>query len=167
MSYSLLLTLGALSQLPTFGMAVLNGSITSSTNSTDALPTYSIPNSDPATTLRFDLASTFSFHPYVLLVAIIEFMQPACHFPYLPFPAHRTFDYMLVRIILSTIETTSARPMTHNVACIVLRGLAEFMVLIQQFHGWVFSIFVGGTLVGKGAVIQAPESAVALGLTSS
>jgi hypothetical protein len=113
------------------------------------------------------LTTGFSFHPYVLLLAIIESMQRVCRHPYLSFPAHKTYDYMVVRIILITIQTTSAKPMTYNVACTVFRGLAEYMVLNQQFHSWNFSVLVGEALVGKGAVVQVPESAVASGLTTS
>ena len=90
-------------------------------------------------------------NPSVVLLAMIEDMQPICRSFALPFPPNSIFDYGLVRITIQNLNL-SCGPLRYNDACTALRGLAEFMVLHDKFNQWSFQIIVNGYALGSGRI---------------
>lgn len=112
---------------------------------------YNIPNSSPPTALSFIGLYTPQLNPSTVLLAMIENMQPVCRLFASTFPPSTVFDYGLVRIAIQNLHL-SCGPLTYNDACTALRGLAEFMVLNNQFHQWSFQIWIKGYAAGGGQI---------------
>lgn len=130
---------------------------------------YNIPHSNPPAVLSFNGLWQPKMNPSGVLLAMIENMQPVCRFFANPFPPSRVFEYGLVRITIQNLYL-SCGPLTYNDACTALRGLAEFMVLNNQFYQWTFQIYVNGYAVGSGQVeyiYQVPEDASVSGVATS
>ena len=125
---------------------------------------YNIPYSNPPTALSFIGIDPPRMNPSIVLLTIIENLQPICrHFAY-PFPPSMIFDYRLIRLTIQNLYL-SCGPLTYDDACTALRGLAEFMVLRNQFHQIRFQIWVneyavgGGQIEGIGQVLPAASVA--------
>ncbi len=112
---------------------------------------YNIPHSNPPTALSFTSMRAPQVKPSIVLLSIIEQMQPVCRHFADPFPPSWVFDYALIRVTIQNLYL-SCGPLTYNDACTALRGLAEFMVLQTQFYQWRFQIWVGEYAVGGGQI---------------
>lgn len=95
--------------------------------------------------------NTPEMNPSTVLLAIIENMQPVCRHFANPFPPTSVFDYGLIRIGIQNLHL-SCGPLTYNDACTALRGLAEYMVLYNQFYQWRFQIWIREYAVGGGQI---------------
>ena len=113
---------------------------------------YNIPSSSPPVALSFNGAYTPQLNPSIVLLSMIENMQPICRHVTTTFPPFRVFDYALVRITIRNLYLPSCGPLTYNDVCTVLRGLAEFMVLQNRYAQWRFHIWVNGFALGSGQV---------------
>lgn len=130
---------------------------------------YDIPYSNPPAVLSFNGMWKPPMNPSLVLLAMIENMQPVCRQFADAFPPSRTFDYGFVRITIQNLYL-SCGPLTFNDACTALRGLAEYMVLHGQFYQWTFQIWVNGYAVGSGQIEnlhQVLEAASVSGVATS
>ncbi|KAL2049373.1 hypothetical protein ABVK25_010383 [Lepraria finkii] len=160
MNFAIASILFTVLRLPTLGVTTANNSLTSLINGTNAVRL-------PLVCLAFAEIYSPQIHPQVILLAIIENMQPVCRYFGNQFPVIRTFDYASIQIVLQNRYAPGISPMTYNDACTVLRGLAEFMILNDEFHAWSFSVFVAGALAGNGRMIQGLPGASASGVATS
>lgn len=112
---------------------------------------YHIPFSIPPTILSFTGMGPPQIHEIVVLLAIIENMQPVCRNSASPFPLSRVSDYGTTRVTIQNLYL-SCGPLTYNDACTALRGLAEFMVLNHQLYEWTFQIWVNQYALGSGEI---------------
>ena len=131
---------------------------------------YNIPQSNPHITLLFDGLQTPPMNPIVVLLSVVENMQPVCRHFLTAFPPTRIFDYGLIRTIIRNRQSSECGLLTYNDVCTVLRGLAEFMVGEIQFYQWQFRILVNGYESGSGqidVVHQMLPAVSATGVTSS
>ena len=96
-------------------------------------------------------------------------MQPVCRYFANPFPPSRIFDFGLIRVTIQNLYL-SCGPLTYNDACTALRGLADYMVLYNQFYQYTFQIWVQGYALGSGQIEglgQMLEAASASGVATS
>ena len=117
-----------------------------------------IPRSNPPTSLLFTAGTPPVLQSQLVMLAIIESMQSVCSHVDTEFPIASTFDYVGVRIILKNYTGRGCRTLTYNDACTTLRGLAEFMVLKNDFKLWIFEIYIFGVDAGGGRLRLTPES---------
>ena len=151
-------------RIPPFITVTITGS-----NLTPAKSRYDIPYSNPPAVLSFNGMWKPPMNPSLVLLAMIENMQPVCRQFADAFPPSRTFDYGFVRITIQNLYL-SCGPLTFNDACTALRGLAEYMVLHGQFYQWTFQIWVNGYAVGSGQIEnlhQVLEAASVSGVATS
>lgn len=130
---------------------------------------YTIPNSNPPAVLSFSGMHTPPMNPSIVLLSLIENMQPVCRHFAAPFPPSWVSDYALVRVTIQNLYL-SCGALSYNDACTALRGLAEFMVLENRFYQWRFQIWVNGYALGGGqidGIQQILPAASAAGVASS
>ena len=117
---------------------------------------YHIPYSNPPITLYLTNMNPPQMSPSIVLLSMIENMQSICRLFVTVFPPAKVFDYGLVRIAFQSLDHQHCARLTYNDVCTTLRGLAEFMVLLDQFYQWTFSIWVQGYAVGGGQISVRP-----------
>lgn len=110
---------------------------------------YKVPESKPSLSLSFDEVLPPHMDPPLVLLSMIENMQPVCRHFRVAFPPRRVFDYGGVR---TTFRSLPCGSLTYHDACTTLRGLAEFMTLQDQFYQWRFQIWVNGYALGGGQI---------------
>lgn len=136
--------------------------------SSDLMPDshYKVPESNPTLTLSFDEVLPPHMDPPLVLLSMIENMQPICRHSRAAFPPRRVFDYALAR---TTFRSFPCGSLTYHDVCTALRGLAEFMTLQNQFYQWKFQIWVNGYALGSGQIqlIRMLPAASAAGLDTS
>ena len=92
-------------------------------------------------------------------------MQPICRYAHnLELPIVSTFDYAGVRIIFLNYTGQGCGTLTHHVACTTLRGLAEYLVIKNEFNVKIFDIYVNGIIAGGGKILNTPRSSSASAL---
>ena len=112
---------------------------------------YHVPHSSPPLFLTLEGSYTPRLNPTIVLLSMIENMQPICRHFGNSFPPVRVFNYALIR---TTIRNSyfPCTALTFNDACTALRGLAEYMALNNQFFQWRFQIWVNGYSLGSGRI---------------
>lgn len=110
---------------------------------------YKVPDSNPSLTLSFEEVQPPRMDPPLVLLSMIENMQPVCRYFGRAFPPRRVFDYGLVRI---TFRSFPCGSLTYNDVCTALRGLAEFMTLQNQFYQWRFQMWVNEYAFGSAEI---------------
>ena len=86
-------------------------------------------------------------------MCIVESLPSVCRAPpFVEFPTSKSFSYRTAKITLE--NTNLAEPFTNNDACSALRGIAEYLSSKQLWFEWSFQIYVAGTVVGDGQLVN-------------